>query len=437
MFKKLCVVFMILAAGVSGCGEPIDFYESQPSIFDDESQQDTPSEDKKDSQSDKKKQSLFDYDEEEIQEDTEEYIPAETEIIPVENKTNPPVSETNNIPPASVLWRDNLSEQDRDSYDRMYNGIMSGSLDILLGKTYTKEELMYIYNCIKQDHPEIFWLDSYYSYTDSGIYFSFVNSINKDNLDEYRNRFEEKIKNILSLVPQDISKYEQIIFIHDYLVQNTEYATDYSSVPYEESQMYYNAYGCIVGNRSVCSGYTAAFQYLMHKIGVECGSVSGFQTSSGQSHIWNYVKYDGDYYWIDVTWDDPICLSDDSSSGTADISHKYFFITSEELLRNHTIVNENEKNLFAPECTSTKYNYMRYFGNFMEDYSFEEFDRRLSESNGKIAVQFGNKDAFVNAVTDLIYNKNISSTKYFSDNNISTYSYISDMEAYTIEFIIN
>ena len=201
--------------------------------------------------------------------------------------------------------------------------------------------------------------------------------------------------------------------------------------------MYYNAYGCIVGNRSVCSGYTAAFQYLMHELGVDCGSVSGFETSSGQGHIWNYVKYDGDYYWIDITWDDPVCLSDDSSSGTADISHKYFFITSEELLRNHTIVNENEKNLFIPECTATKYNYMRYFGNFMENYSFEEFDRRLSESNGKIAVQFGNKEAFVDAVTDLIYNKNISSTKYFLDNNILTYSYISDIEAYTIEFIIN
>ena len=38
--------------------------------------------------------------------------------------------------------------------------------------------------------------------------------------------------------------------------------------------------------------------------GIDCKVISG--TANGGGHAWNKVKLEGDYYYIDVTWDDPV-----------------------------------------------------------------------------------------------------------------------------------
>ena len=427
MLKKLSIVFSLLfmTAVTTGCGEEIDFYDSSvPPLFDDESSAEN---------YDNENDDLFDDYEDNV-------ISTENSDVQAENSSDAENSSAlqNNIPSDfSDALRDTLSEEDKRSYDIMYETLISGNLSVALEKQYTMDEIQKIYTCVSYDHPEIFWISLSYSVIDiensSLINFDFISAVNSENLSEYRRRFDDECQKIISLVPQDISLYEKILFIHDYIVENTEYATDYASSSYEDSEMYYNAYGCIVQHNSVCSGYTAAFEYLMHLIGVECGKTTGFSLKNGQSHAWNYVRYDGDYYWVDVTWDDPLYESGEySASDTENIFHSYFFITTEELERSHVIT---DNNIFVPECTASKYCYMRYFGNFMENYSFEEFDRMMSEKNGNPIVQFGSKEAFIDAFTDLVYNKNIYSTRYFSENDVSHFSYVSNDELYTIEII--
>ena len=62
-----------------------------------------------------------------------------------------------------------------------------------------------------------------------------------------------------------------------------------------------SAYSALVHGKTVCAGYARAYQYLLQQLGIPCYYCTGY---AGEDHAWNIVKLDGDYYNVDVTWDD-------------------------------------------------------------------------------------------------------------------------------------
>ena len=62
-----------------------------------------------------------------------------------------------------------------------------------------------------------------------------------------------------------------------------------------------SAYSALVNGQTVCAGYARAFQYLMQQLGIPCYYCRGY---SGENHAWNIVELYGDYYNVDLTWDD-------------------------------------------------------------------------------------------------------------------------------------
>ena len=108
-------------------------------------------------------------------------------------------------------------------------------------------------------------------------------------------------------------------------------------------------YELLHDHRAVCEGYARASQYLLNQLGVHtlyiCGTAGHDGTS--ESHAWNVVRVDGDYYQLDVTWGDP--LNDDGSQTK---SYDYLCITEEEISRDHT-ANWAE----YPSCTKIDRNY--------------------------------------------------------------------------------
>ena len=181
----------------------------------------------------------------------------------------------------------------------------------------------------------------------------------------------------------------------------------------------------------MCDGYSKAFKLLMDKLGIRCGIVSGETIRSSGGHSWNYVLIDGDYYWIDVTWDDPV--GQDPNEVKRELLHTYFCITDEQLLRNHIL---DSNLLFVPQCTSLTYNYMRKNGLLMDEYSFDGFNRIFSGITDHISVQFGNADAFYSAVGDLISGNAIYSTDYMKENDKHSYSYSADDEQYVLSIYV-
>lgn len=113
--------------------------------------------------------------------------------------------------------------------------------------------------------------------------------------------YEQVVSSILSNLNNKMTDLEKILYIHDWMVLNIEY--DYEnfingSIPEEA----FEAKGALVNKKAVCNGYALAFKDLMNRIGVENVLVS----SNYLNHIWNQVKIDGNWYHVDVTWDDPV-----------------------------------------------------------------------------------------------------------------------------------
>ncbi|MBO4510107.1 MAG: hypothetical protein J5718_02030 [Lachnospiraceae bacterium] len=108
---------------------------------------------------------------------------------------------------------------------------------------------------------------------------------------------ERRVKKIASKF-EDLSDYEKIKGVHDYLVLLNRY------VAFEGG-----AYSALCKGRSSCSGYAFSFYAIMRELGIPV------TIETGGAHAWNRVQYEGKWYNIDVTWDD---------NGVDEISYAYF-----------------------------------------------------------------------------------------------------------------
>lgn len=113
---------------------------------------------------------------------------------------------------------------------------------------------------------------------------------------------DEKLEYVISRVfahlRPNMSNIEKVKAVHDYMVRNVSYDLanlQAGTIPWVD----YGAYGALVNKKAVCSGYTAAFQLLMERLGIPVTTI----TSGSMNHAWNMVQLDGSWYHVDVTWD--------------------------------------------------------------------------------------------------------------------------------------
>ena len=69
--------------------------------------------------------------------------------------------------------------------------------------------------------------------------------------------------------------------------------------------------------------------WLMELCGIERVTVQGTSHGGANDHAWNLVQLDGDWYCVDVTWDDPVASFPIPVSSP--LAHRYFNVTSEYL----------------------------------------------------------------------------------------------------------
>ena len=219
----------------------------------------------------------------------------------------------------------------------------------------------------KNDHPEVFWLKSYYEYEnfdyETGIWLTYTMS--GDKLVTAKKEFNTAVDTISQSVPYG-TECEREEYIHNYIINNCDY--DEEAAESEEVQGNENdAYGVFVDGKAVCEGYSKAFQILCNKADIDCIQLMGIVDSD--NHVWNCVKIGGDWYQIDVTWDDVDDFIYDS--------HEYFNLTDSLMYEEHTLSPKYSEidaesflnleswcNFYAPKCTAEKYNYHNYCYNY-------------------------------------------------------------------------
>ena len=144
---------------------------------------------------------------------------------------------------------------------------------------------------------------------------------------------------IASCVTDGMSDYEIAKALHDYLATHNEY--DMRLYSGNLPALSRTSYGALVNRTSVCAGYALAYQHLMEDAGIPCEYVTGMTTRG--SHAWNIIQIDGEWYHVDVTWDDPV------PDREGYVRYKYFLKSDKAMSRDHISWEASHT------CTSTKY----------------------------------------------------------------------------------
>ena len=130
-------------------------------------------------------------------------------------------------------------------------------------------------------------------------------------------KLKDKIKSFKkSYNPSKKSNFEKIYDIHEFICDNVTYDHAHFDNSYYRQNylLQYTAYAAMLNKTAVCQGY-ATLYYKMLK---ECGINNRVIVSQQLNHSWNYIKLNGKWYHMDVTWDD--------NSGEANGSYMIYFM---------------------------------------------------------------------------------------------------------------
>ena len=144
---------------------------------------------------------------------------------------------------------------------------------------------------------------------------------------EYLTNYEQeryvngKVQAIVKSMPGDLSDYEKVKYVNDYIVQNTQYSENSAANPH-------SAYAVAMEGVGVCQGYALLALKLLQELGIPVMYVVG-DVESGP-HAWNLVQLGDQWYHMDVTWNDPV--PDRGSK----VRYDYFLKSDETIGFDHT-----------------------------------------------------------------------------------------------------
>lgn len=236
----------------------------------------------------------------------------------------------------------------------------------------SERELRLVLSALRSDNPQIFWIANRFGYDSDNPQGTLVELYSYYSAKECAQRIQklaQAVRRICGVLNEGQQVFYRELALHDTLLSLVTYDTE--AADSAEDPDSFTAYGALVNGRAVCQGYALAMKLLLCYAGIESTVISG--TSQGVAHAWNAVLLDGDWYYLDATWDD---LEER-------VRYDYFNITSGILQLDHTIDpvypeqdDAGQYNLWVPECTAAALNYFECCAISLNGFD-EENDRRL------------------------------------------------------------
>lgn len=250
--------------------------------------------------------------------------------------------------------------------------------------------LSHVLDALLCDDPYLFMFDSGSLLTvGSRNYFVPDYLMEITEYEEIRADIDSAANKIISAMP-DGTDYEKELYIHDAVINSCTYSD-------EEIFSESTAEGVLLEGRAKCSGYARAFKLLLEKAEIENVLISGMATDydgNSVNHMWNAVKLDGNWYFTDITWDDPV-----SDDGTEYCRHVFFNMNEDMLSRTHSDYS------FAYPCDSSSLYYYAYNDAYYNVYNKETLlsisDLIAESENGEAEFMFASSDAFESAAQKL------------------------------------
>lgn len=276
----------------------------------------------------------------------------------------------------------------------------------------TQKELKTIVMYLSMNHG-FYYVNTAFSYTELGEYiydYTPDYTMTAEEIEKSGAQIEAVVDKIAAEAADMKTDIEKLIYIHNYIVDNMIYDErgDYTQN---------NIYGALVLKKTMCIGYAEAFNSIASRLGF----VSFIVTSEELEHAWNMIFFDGSFYFIDCTWDDPTIteptLSSDLVSGYG--CYQYFMCSEKMLLENEYNASDwlvNGCNV-SGVANSTAY----------DDFFWHEYESLMRYSNGVWYHDYEYPEANVRNYRDVKFsidkieftdNKNYTSS---TERTISTY----------------
>ena len=284
------------------------------------------------------------------------------------NNINTESNNNNSIETSAPITNENYYYNQLDNYSKIIYNELEANIDNLKKQNYTIEFSNKFENLLKEasgeyklnkafqsaldaffyDHPELFYIDitkltlnttcttigpiekystKLYPRDNKNYLLDYFNSEN--NVEDAINKVE-KVKNNFVREFKNCDDYTKILQVHNALAKTLEYDSSL------KKDNIHNIYGALINKEVVCEGYAKALKYLLNALDIECILVCGTaKNSSGhtESHMWNYVKLNNNWYGVDVTWDDPIIIG--GSGKTNNVRQEYFLRGHRTFVRTH------------------------------------------------------------------------------------------------------
>ena len=323
------------------------------------------------------------------------------------------------------VWYDNIKDILASFGTRVL--LLDGPMDDGCGE----DTIDRIFNCVMNDHPEFFYVRGYsytrYSREGQTVGYAFTGNYELT-IDEARTRkteIETAAEMMLDNLPADADQYEKVKYVYETLIKTTEYELD---APDNQ-----NIYSVLANHRSVCQGYAKTTQYLLNRLGMECTLVVG-TVESGEKHAWNFVKIDGEYYYLDTTWGDASYLMSEKAEETGwvpEISYDYLNITSDEIEKTH----HADDREILPVCTSIAANYHVRSGTYFTDYDTEQlsavFDSAEAAGRSEVNIKCCDSNTYDRMFVMLVADRGVF--KYLKDREKGI-TYIKNDNLFTLTF---
>lgn len=309
-----------------------------------------------------------------------------TNVEDIKNNTSSNNSSKNiEVRANTQFFYSQLTDVQKRIYDGMINNkenMMNGTYQIEYGTIFSdilkeengKEKLGNDYQSAVEaflyDNPDVFYIDAnklYLTVETSNRLLKKTSNVYvgpKDNSNYYVDGFKtaEQVREAMKKIneaKEDIlgrlttNTYRNILKIHDYLIDNIDYDQNNTSIGS------YSIYGALVDKKCVCEGYAKTLKYLLNVANIPCIIVQGTATNStgkSESHAWNCVYINNEWYYIDATWNDPIIIGKGTIAKS--IQYKYFLKGSKTMNKDHTLVykfSDNGKTFWYPKVSETDY----------------------------------------------------------------------------------
>ena len=234
------------------------------------------------------------------------------------------------------------------AWQSAYHAMLTGLADLRPAFPVPRlelEELSQILFQLRLDHPEVFYVTGFSCRVHpaaSSVEFLPQYRFDKGKIREHQRAMAARITK-LARPAQSKTEWEKEQYIHDFICQNVRY--DKLKKPYSHEIL-----GPLGQGVGVCEGIAKTVKALCDALGVWCIVViseNNPEKGIRYRHAWNIVKIGGQYYHLDVTFDN-------SLGGDGVVRYDYFNLDDRRIFRDHEPILTP-----APACTQGDRSYYR------------------------------------------------------------------------------